>query len=77
MTAKFKYPNLILLFRPMLLFEHLKDVEKQTANIQTPAYVIDETVLEENLRILKKVKDETGCKILLALKAFLCALHFL
>lgn len=57
-------------FPSHVTFKYLQDVEKQTANIQTPAYVIDEAVLEENLQILKKVKDQTGCKILLALKAF-------
>ncbi len=36
----------------------------------TPAYIIDEALLENNLKILKKVQDETGCEILLALKGF-------
>ena len=40
------------------------------SNIKTPAYVIHLGALEENLKILKGVKDATGCKILLALKAF-------
>ena len=38
--------------------------------LPTPCYVIDEKKLRENLEILKKVKDNTGCKILLAQKAF-------
>ena len=38
--------------------------------IKTPAYVIDEKRLRENLEILKKVQDESGAKILLAQKAF-------
>ena len=38
--------------------------------LSTPCYVIDEKKLRENLEILKKVKDDTGCKILLAQKAF-------
>ena len=38
--------------------------------LPTPCYVIDEKKLRENLEILKKVKDDTGCKILLAQKAF-------
>lgn len=39
-------------------------------DISTPAYVIDEAMLEENGRILKEVQERTGCKILLAQKAF-------
>jgi carboxynorspermidine decarboxylase len=38
--------------------------------IATPVYLIDETLIEENMRILRYVKDRTGCKILHALKAF-------
>ena len=38
--------------------------------LPTPCYVIDEKKLRENLEILKKVKDDTGCRILLAQKAF-------
>lgn len=38
--------------------------------IATPAYVVDETLIERNLRILKQVIEDTGCHILLAQKAF-------
>ena len=38
--------------------------------VKTPCYVIDEKKLLKNLEILKSVKDESGCKILLATKAF-------
>ncbi|MCD7883314.1 MAG: carboxynorspermidine decarboxylase [Lachnospiraceae bacterium] len=38
--------------------------------IPTPAYVLDEEKLVKNLEILKGVQDRTGCKILLAQKAF-------
>lgn len=38
--------------------------------IPTPAYVVDERKLKENLRILKEVQDKSGAKILLAQKAF-------
>ncbi|HEL2509819.1 TPA: carboxynorspermidine decarboxylase [Streptococcus suis] len=38
--------------------------------VQTPAYVIDEAKLVNNLEILKSVQDRTGCKVLLAQKAF-------
>lgn len=38
--------------------------------VPTPAYVIDEGKLIKNLEILKCVQDRTGCKVLLAQKAF-------
>ncbi|HEM5462477.1 carboxynorspermidine decarboxylase [Streptococcus suis] len=38
--------------------------------IPTPAYVIDKAKLVNNLEILKSVQDRTGCKVLLAQKAF-------
>ncbi|HCT65179.1 MAG TPA: carboxynorspermidine decarboxylase [Lachnospiraceae bacterium] len=38
--------------------------------IQTPYYIVDENLLIKNLEILKRVIDETGCRILLAQKAF-------
>ncbi len=38
--------------------------------VKTPCYVVDEDALIENLKVLKKVKERTGCKILLATKAF-------
>ena len=40
------------------------------SKIETPAYIIHEGVLEDNLKILKSVKDKTGAKILLALKGY-------
>ena len=39
-------------------------------DIPTPCYIIDEKKLEQNLKILDSVQKRTGCKILLALKAF-------
>lgn len=38
--------------------------------IPTPYYIVDETLLIKNMEILRKVKQRTGCKILLAQKAF-------
>jgi carboxynorspermidine decarboxylase len=38
--------------------------------LPTPCYVVDETLLIKNLEILKKVQERTGCRILLAQKAF-------
>lgn len=39
-------------------------------NLKTPYFLVDEKLLIKNLEILKKVQDDTGCKILLAQKAF-------
>ena len=39
-------------------------------NLHTPCYVIDEDVIEENCKKLQYVMQKTGCKILLAQKAF-------
>jgi len=38
--------------------------------IATPCYVIDEAKVCKNLAILDRVRERTGCRILLALKAF-------
>ena len=40
--------------------------------LHTPYYVIDRDRLEENLKVLRGVMDRTGCRILLAQKAFSC-----
>jgi carboxynorspermidine decarboxylase len=45
-------------------------LEIAAGNIATPVYLLDETLIEENMRILKYVKDRTGCKILHALKSY-------
>lgn len=42
------------------------------SKVQTPCYIIDEGKLIHNLEILKGVQERTGCKILLAQKAFSC-----
>ncbi len=39
-------------------------------NLKTPCYIIDEYGLNFNGKILKRVQEDTGCKILLAQKAF-------
>lgn len=41
-----------------------------TADLRTPCYVLDEAKLIANGEVLKSVQDRTGCKILLAQKAF-------
>jgi carboxynorspermidine decarboxylase len=43
---------------------------KLPKDISTPAYVLDETLLARNLDTAARIKRETGCKILLATKAF-------
>jgi carboxynorspermidine decarboxylase len=40
------------------------------SSIPTPIYICEEKKLINNLEILKSVKERTGCKIILALKAF-------
>ncbi len=43
---------------------------KINPNLKTPYYLIDESLLQKNLEIIKNIKDRSGCKILLAQKAF-------
>ena len=38
--------------------------------LRTPCYIIQEKKIRENLERLKRICDETGCRILLAQKAF-------
>ena len=38
--------------------------------LRTPCYIVQKEKLEENLRILRELREETGCRILLAQKAF-------
>lgn len=38
--------------------------------LPSPCYVVDERLLKKNLETLKSVQDQTGCRILLALKGF-------
>ena len=40
------------------------------SKVESPSYVIDEKKIIENLKVLEQVQTETGCKILLAQKAF-------
>jgi len=47
-----------------------KQDERRIKSITTPAYVVDERLLIKNLTKLKQVQDQTGAKILLALKGF-------
>ncbi|MFA5423720.1 MAG: carboxynorspermidine decarboxylase [Phycisphaerae bacterium] len=47
--------------------ESLKKIAQQAAS---PCYLVDLALLRRNCEILRSVKQRTGCKILLALKAF-------
>lgn len=38
--------------------------------VKTPCYVVDEGLIIKNMEVLKRVQTKTGCKILLAQKAF-------
>ncbi len=38
--------------------------------IETPVYLLDEPVIEHNMKVLRYVKDRTGCKVFHALKAY-------
>jgi len=40
------------------------------SRVQTPAFIIDKGALRKNLDVLARVQRESGCQILLALKAF-------
>lgn len=40
------------------------------AQIPTPCYVCEEQLLEANLKLLRRVSDESGAKVILALKGF-------
>ncbi|MCD8038311.1 MAG: carboxynorspermidine decarboxylase [Lachnospiraceae bacterium] len=42
-------------------------LQNQTA---TPCYIVSESLLKKNLELLRRVSDASGCKILLAQKAF-------
>jgi carboxynorspermidine decarboxylase len=41
-----------------------------TRRLPSPCFVVDEVALEENLRLLERVQQDSGARILLALKAF-------
>ena len=53
------------------------DLNIDISKLPTPIYIVDERLIEKNLKKLKEVIDKTGCKILLAQKAFPCSLYTL
>lgn len=48
----------------------MSDVVNSFEELPSPCFVCDEELLKRNLELLKKVQDEAGIKILLALKGF-------
>ena len=50
-------------------FARVKSPE-EFGSLPTPSYVLEEAQLEENCRILAGLMERTGCKVLLAQKAF-------
>lgn len=48
----------------------MQEINFDKKAVQTPFIIVDESKLIKNLEILKSVSDATGCKILLAQKAF-------
>lgn len=48
----------------------IAEPERHFSAVRTPAFVVDERRIEANLALLTDVKKRTGCRILLALKAF-------
>jgi len=48
---------------------------KLTPGLPTPYYLIDENLILKNLQIIQRIKQESGCKVLLAQKAF-SSFHF-
>jgi len=50
--------------------ENNRTLENSIKNLQTPSYICEEKLLENNLKLLKYVKEKSGAKILLALKGF-------
>lgn len=45
-------------------------IDFSVETLPTPCYLVDEKLLRQNLEVLASVKEQTGCKILLAQKAF-------
>lgn len=48
-------------------YEKIKEIIQE---VPTPCYIVSESLLEKNLKLLRSVSDRTGCRILLAQKAF-------
>jgi len=56
--------------RRMEQFGGINLSEEELAKLKTPCYIVNETQLESNLKLLNKVQTQADCKILLAFKGF-------
>jgi len=54
----------------MTLYDGIRFIMNTNKMTKTPCYVIDEGLLEKNLKVLADVQKRTGCQIVLALKGF-------
>jgi carboxynorspermidine decarboxylase len=52
------------------LQKKISEIKKIINKIETPCYICEESLLEQNLKYLKYIQNETGVKLLLAIKAF-------
>lgn len=50
--------------------KEIKIMDIDISALPTPSYLVDQRLLTKNLELLSSVKERTGCKILLAQKAF-------
>lgn len=50
--------------------KHSRFLKVAKGAIETPVYLLDQGLIEENMKVLRYVKDRTGCKIFHALKAY-------
>ncbi|HNW05140.1 MAG TPA: carboxynorspermidine decarboxylase [Oscillospiraceae bacterium] len=48
----------------------MKNYSELFKNLPTPCFVLDEEMLVRNLELCRRIEEESGCKILLAQKAF-------
>lgn len=69
MSRKLLFAALIVLL-PQIIKEWCKMVDFDIYSLKTPCYITDERLLKKNMEILRSVSQRTGCKILLAQKAF-------
>jgi len=45
-------------------------IKMARGTIETPVYLLDESLIEANMKVLRYVKERTGCKVFHALKAY-------
>jgi carboxynorspermidine decarboxylase len=58
----------VILVKNRVIITAMKTITE--TNKPSPCWLLDEKALRKNLKILKQIKDESGAKILLALKGF-------